>query len=103
MHFDTRAIEAQTIHGHADHVVFLKRVEQPVQNARIRPTAHPCVDSVPIAKPRWKCPPFAAVLGNKKDGVNDREIGNPHISPLDWKMGRYQGVLLSVISFITDS
>mgnify|MGYP007005270731 CR=1 FL=1 len=50
MHFDARAVEAQTIYGYADHMVFLKHIKQPIQNTRVGPTAHPGVNRVPLAE-----------------------------------------------------
>lgn len=70
MHFGGCAVAAQTINGHVDHVVLLKRINQPVQNARVRPTAHPDVNRMPFAEPRRQGPPFAASLGDKEDGVD---------------------------------
>lgn len=70
MHFDARTVEAQTINGHADHVVLLKNIKQSVQNARVGPTAYPGVNRVPLAETWLQGPPFAAVLGDKEDGVD---------------------------------
>lgn len=74
MHFDRDAVEPEAINGHADHVVFLKRIKQPVQNACICPTAHPGVNVVLLTKAWRQGTPFAAVLGNTEDGVDHRQV-----------------------------
>jgi len=94
MNFDARAVEAKAVDGHADHVVFLKRIKQPIQDARICPTAHPGVNRVPLAEPLRQGPPLAAILGNKEDGIDHRQVRNPNIPTLNWQVGADQRVLL---------
>jgi len=94
MHFDRRAVQAKTINRHADHVVFLKRIEQPVKNARVGPTTHPGVNRMPLSETWRQRPPFAAILGDKEDGIDCGQVRNPHIPALDWQVGLDQRVLM---------
>lgn len=68
--FDRCAVKAEAIDGNPDHVVLLKRIEQPIQNARVGPSAHARVNGVPLAKPFRQSTPFAAILGDKENGVD---------------------------------
>ncbi len=77
MEFDARAVEVKTVDGHADHVVSRKRINQPVQYARVGPTAHAGVNRVPFAEPFRQGPPFAAILGDTEDGVDHSKVRNP--------------------------
>ena len=93
VHLDGCAIQTKTVNGYADHVMFLKRIKQPVQNTRVGPTAHPGVDRVPFAEPWRQGAPFAAILGNKEDGIDDSQVRNPHMSTLNWQVGLDQRIL----------
>jgi hypothetical protein len=62
--------------------MFLERLEHAVEDTRRRPTAQPRVDRVPVAKPLWQRPPFAAILGDEENRIDDIEIGDPHVAPL---------------------
>lgn len=62
-----RLRQSQTINGHVHHVVFLKRIEQPVQNTRICPTVQPDVNGVPFAESLGQSPSFSTVLDNEED------------------------------------
>jgi len=55
-------------------VVLLKRIKQPVRNARIRPTAHPGVNGVPFAKAGWQSTPLTAVFRDKQDRIDHRQV-----------------------------
>ena len=65
VHFDRCAVQAKAIDRDADHVMFLQRGKQAIQHARVCPTPHSGVDSVPIPKPQRQSAPFAAVLRDK--------------------------------------
>ncbi len=75
-------------------MVFLKRIKQPVEHARIRPTAHSGVNRVPLAEALRQGPPFAAILGNKEDGVDDGKVRNPHIPALNRQVRADKRVLI---------
>ncbi len=74
MYLDRCAIKPKTIDRHADHVVLLQSVKQPIQNARISPTAHPGVYRVPLSEPFRQGPPFAAIFGDKEDGIDHGQV-----------------------------
>ena len=93
VYLDQRAVETKAIHRYTDHVVFLKRIKQPIQHARIGPTAHSGIDRVPFAKPRRQGPPFAAIFGDKEDRVDDSKVRNTHIPALNRQVGPDQFVL----------
>lgn len=95
MYFDACAVEAQTIDGHADHVMLLKRIKQPIQSTRVGPPAHPGVNRVPLAETRRQRSPFAAILNDKEDGVDHGQVRNPHITALNWQVGADEYVLLT--------
>ena len=94
MHFDAGAVQAKAVDGHADHVVFLKRIKQSVQDARICPTPHTGVNRVPLAETWRQSPPFAAVFGHKEDGIDHGQVRNPYISALNGQVGADQRVLI---------
>ena len=94
MYFDRRAAQTEAINGHADHVMFLKRIEQTIQHTRICPTTHSGVNCMPIPKTRWQGPPFTSVFRDKQDGIDDCDVGNPHTAPLNRKVWRNQSILI---------
>ena len=49
------------------------RSKNPIQRPVLRPAVHPGADAVPIAEARRQTPPFAAVFGHVKDGVDRPE------------------------------
>ena len=56
--------------------------ENPVGNPALRPTVHPGVDRIPMPEPGWRPPPFAAMLGNIRDGIGHPQVRDTHIPPL---------------------
>ena len=68
------AVQAKAINGYADHVMVLKRIKQTVKNACVDPTPHSGVNRVPLAKTWRQGPPFAAIFGDKKDGIDYSKV-----------------------------
>ena len=50
MHFDDRAVEANRFDLHADELLMLQLLEQPIEHTGLRPAVHPGVDRVPGAE-----------------------------------------------------
>ena len=84
----------QAINGYADHAMVLKRIKQTVKNACVGPTMHSGVNLVPLAE-TWRLgPPFTAIFGDKKDGIDHSKVRNPHIAALNRQIGLDWHVLI---------
>lgn len=97
------AVETKAIDRHADHVVLLERIKQPVRDARIRPTEHPHADGVPLAEPGRQSPPFTAVLSHNRIALITVWFDTRTFPRRTGKWGRINTYCLSVTEFITDT
>ena len=82
MHLDAGAVKPRRLELHAHDSLPLQVLEHAVQNAVLRPPAHPRVYGVPVAETFRKPPPLAAVLGHMEDRVEHLEVRHAHVSAL---------------------
>src|ERR1022692_4133533 len=69
MHFDRSAVQGGGLHLQTDDLLLLQGLKDPRQNAGFDPSAHPCVDGVPMTKLFGQPPPFGTIFGNVENGV----------------------------------
>ena len=93
MHLDAGAVEAEAVRVPAGRMQFPKRGEQPIEHAAAPPTAEPGIDRASFSEPLRQGAPFAAVLQDVQNRVDDCDVGNPHVSALNRKEGADFGVL----------
>lgn len=93
MHFDTRAIEPEAFDADRDQALPPKRFENPLQHASVRPPAKPHVDGVPIAEFLRQAAPFAAVLGDIEQRVEQLPVVDLHVAALHREERRQQSIL----------
>ena len=82
MHLDAGAVKPRRLELHAHDSLPPQVLEHAVQNAVLRPPAHPRVYGVPVAETFRKPPPLAAVPGHMEDRVEHLEVRHAHVSAL---------------------
>jgi hypothetical protein len=55
---------------------------EPAMRARPGPTAHSCANRAPVPKPFWQPVPFAAVLGDIPNRIQDLKVRQADVSTL---------------------
>ena len=93
MHLGAGAVEAEALRVLADRLLPPKRGEQPLEHAAARPAAEPGVDRGPFSEPLRQRAPFAAVLQDVQNRIDDCDVGNPHVSALNRQEGAEVGIL----------
>lgn len=82
MHLDRGAVQRHGIDFDPNELSMLQPFEHTIQDAGFRPATPACVDGMPAAKAFGQTTPFAALLGNVQDGIQDlkvRETARPQI------------------------
>jgi hypothetical protein len=82
MHLDDGAVEADRFDAHADQLLMLQFLEQPIEHPGLRPAVHARVDRVPVAEALRQSAPLAAVLGHVEDRIDDLQIAERHVATL---------------------
>ena len=82
MHLGTGAVEAEAVRILARRMQ-PKRGEQPLENASARPAAEPGVDRLPFSEALRQRASFAAVLQDVQDRIDESDVGNSHVPPLN--------------------
>ena len=93
MYLDAGAVEAEADGVLSDRLLLPKRGEQPLEHAAARPAAEPGVNREPIAEPLRQGAPFAAVLQDVQDRVDEIDVRNPHVPALNREQRTNFGVL----------
>ena len=83
VHLDARAIERHGFDLDLDDLPGLHSLKDLIQDAALGPAHHTGVDRVPGSKLLGEAPPFAALFGDIQDGIEDLEVGEPHITALN--------------------
>jgi hypothetical protein len=76
------AIQAHMFDSDGQYLFFLQAGENPIQYPRLTPTAHPCIDSMPVAKILWQAAPFAPMLNYIQQRIEQLQIGHTYIAAL---------------------
>ena len=79
MDLDNRAVQSNRLQLDAHHLLSLQIFEYPVKHSSLRPSVHPRVDGVPVAKARRQPTPLAALLSNVQDGIEDLQVGQTDV------------------------
>jgi len=82
MHFDRGRVQSHRFDPDANDLIVLQLREHPIQYPVLRPAIHAGVDRVPIAEPLGQAAPFAALLGNIQDRIQELQIGQAHVATL---------------------
>ena len=82
MHLDRSAVQRYGIDFDPNELSMLQPFEYTIQHAGFRPAAPACVDGMPAAKALGQATPFAALLGNVQDGVQDLKVRETNIASL---------------------
>jgi len=82
MNLDCRTVQGHGFDLDTDNLIVLQLRKYPIQHAALGPAIHARVDRVPIAEPLGQTAPFAALLSDVQDRVENSEIGQAHIAAL---------------------
>ncbi len=82
MHLGAGAVEAEAVRVPAGRMQVPKRGEQPLEHAAARPAAEPGVDRVPFSEALRQGAPFAAVLQEVQNRIDDCDVRNPDFDSL---------------------
>ena len=93
MDLDNRAVQSNRLQLDAHHLLSLQIFEYPVKHSSLRPSVHPRVDGVPVAKARRQPTPLAALLSNVQDGIEDLQVGQTDVATLNREDGSNAFVL----------
>src|ERR1700732_4440403 len=93
MHLDCGTVQADGFDLDADNRSMLQLRKSPIEHAALRPAIHSGVDGVPVAESPGQTAPFATLLGNEQDRVQDSQIGQAHIAALGRQTVLDQAVL----------
>ena len=85
MHFDGRAVQTHVFDMNGQDLLLLQPGKDPIQDTGFAPAIHSCVDGMPIAKMFGQTAPFAAILNDIEQGVEQLQIGYVHVAALAWK------------------
>ena len=93
MHLDCGTVQSHGFDLDADDLILLQLREHPIQHAALGPAIHAGVDGVPVAEPLGQAAPFAALLGDVQDGIQNPQVGQAHVAALSRKTVLDQAVL----------
>jgi len=71
---DDRTIQRHGLDLHTNDLCLLQLGKDTIQHAALRPPVHACIDRVPVPKLLGEATPFAALLSNVQDRVQDLQI-----------------------------
>jgi len=81
MDFDDGAVQGLRFDFDAHDLSMLQLFEYPIQNAALRPTVHAGTDRVPVAKAAGQSAPFAAVLRDIENSIENLKIREIDVAP----------------------
>ena len=67
---------------HADDLSLLQLGKDAIQHAALGPPVHARINRVPVAEPLGEATPFAALLGDIQNRVQDLQIVECHVAAL---------------------
>ena len=80
MNLDDGTVQGHGFDLHADDLSLLQLGNSAVQHPALRLTIHASVNGVPVAEPLGQTAPFAPLLGDVQDGVQDVQIVEHHVA-----------------------
>ena len=94
MHLDRGAVQGNGIDLDPDDLSVLQPFKYTIKHASFRPATPTGIDGVPTPEPFGQAAPFAALLGNVKDGVQDLKVRETDIAALTRQAVFNQAILL---------
>ena len=85
MDLDDGAVQRHGLNLHADDLSLLQLGKDAIQHAALRPPVHARIDRVPVPELLGEATPFAALLGNVQDRVQDLQIVERDVAALRWQ------------------
>jgi len=82
MDFDDGTVQGHSFDLHADDLSVLQLCKYAIQHPALRPPVHTSIDGVPVAEPLGQTTPFAPLLDDVQDGVQDVQIVERHVAAL---------------------
>ena len=87
MHFDSSTVQGHGFDLDPDDLIVLQLREYPIQHPALRPAIHAGIDGVPRAETLGQPAPFAVLLGDKEQGVEELQVGDFDIAALPRQAG----------------
>ena len=87
------AVQRHRLQLDAHDLLALQVLEHPVQHPALGPAVHPGIDRVPVAEPRRKTAPLAAMLGHIQDRVQHLQVRQADVAALHRQVRRKPLVL----------
>jgi hypothetical protein len=94
MDLDDGAVQRDGFELHAEDLSLLQLGKDTIQHPALRPPVHARIDRVPVPEPLGQAPPFAALLGDVQDRVQDLQIVERDVAPL----GRQASLDVTILS-----
>ena len=82
MDLDEGPVQRDGFELHADDLSPVQLGEDAIQHAALRPPVHARIERVPVPKPLGEAAPFAALLGDVQDRIEDVQIVERHVAAL---------------------
>ena len=98
MDLDDGTVQGDGFDLHADDLRVLQLCKYAIQHPALRPTIHASIDGVPVAEPLGQTAPFAPLLGDVQDGVENVQIVERHVAAWRRQTRLDLGYCASVIS-----
>ena len=80
MDLDDGTVQGDGFDLQADDLSVLQLGKYAIQHPALRPTIHASIDGVPVAEPLGQTAPFAPLLGDVQDGVENMQIVERHVA-----------------------
>ena len=94
MHFDRRAVQRHGVDLHPDDLSMLQPFKYAIKHTGFRPATPARIDGVSAAEALGQATPFAALLGNVQDGIQNLKVREADIAALARKTVFNQAILL---------
>jgi len=85
VYFDGRAVQAYVLDVNGQDLFFLESGKDSIQDAGFAPAIHSRVDGMPIAEMLRQTSPFAAMLHDVQQRVEQLQIGHANVASLAWQ------------------
>ena len=100
MDLDTRAIQTYRFKPHMEKTLILQAFKNFVQNARLVPSAHAHVDSMPVSESFREPPPLAPIFQNIQNGIEHFKVVISDITSMDREKSAIRSYCTWLISII---
>ena len=80
MDLDDGTVQGAGFDLHADDMSMLQLGKDAIQHPALRPPIHARINGVPVAEPLGQRAPFAPLLGDVQDGVQNVQIVERHVA-----------------------